>query len=395
MRADLWLTRPQHPRAAGLEMIPRGKDILYLIADMVDAARGVLFQKPKDGRVFAKRMQKLDLRIGQLDEDHRDAVIRFRLRRADLGTKGTAVLGGGGLKVRDGNGDVVQAADHAAGSVHQVLGAVMGMARRPCKGQPVAVLWGAVLWGAVILTGRLPAGAMLHRLPEDAMPFPPDAPTSPQAHDAVDALPLRGLTLLAVEDSRFACDALRLICIRSGARLRRAETLAAARSYLVAHRPDVVIVDLGLPDGRGEELIADLARIGLPVLATSGDPEGRPLALSAGAVAFLDKPIGSIGAFQGLVLNLVGCGDTRPRTETAAQSTPPADELAFRDDLAHAAALISGADIGYAMGFLRSLGRSAGDHALEAAALAAATSPGHDALARLVAARLARPQRVS
>jgi CheY-like chemotaxis protein len=236
---------------------------------------------------------------------------------------------------------------------------------------------------------------MLRRLSEVAMPFPHDTLSPPHPYLGGETLPLRGLTLLAVEDSRFACDALRLICIRSGARLRRAETLAAARAYLAAHRPDVVIVDLGLPDGRGEGLIADLACTGMPVLATSGDPEGRHSSLAAGAAAFLDKPIGSIAGFQRLILDLVGYGDARPRTDPTAHSAPPADELAFRDDLAHASTLIGGADIGYATGFLRSLGRSAGDQALEEAALAAATGPGRDALARLVAARLAQPQRVS
>jgi CheY-like chemotaxis protein len=227
------------------------------------------------------------------------------------------------------------------------------------------------------------------------MPFPPDVPYPPQPPLDAERLPLRGLTLLVVEDSRFACDALRLICIRSGARLRRSETLAAARAFLLGHRPDVVIVDLGLPDGRGEGLIADLARAGLPVLATSGDPEGRGPAMVAGAAAFLDKPIGSIGAFQRLILDLVGYADSQARTDNVAHSPPPADPLAFRDDLAHASTLIAGSDIGYATGFLRSLGRSAGDRALEEAALAGKTGQGRLALADLVAARLARPQRVS
>ncbi len=226
------------------------------------------------------------------------------------------------------------------------------------------------------------------------MPFPPDALTPPHACSSEDAFPLRGLTLLAVEDSRFACDALRLICIRLGLRLRRAETLAAARSYLLAHRPDVVIVDLGLPDGRGEGLIAELACTGRPVLATSGDPDGRQPALAAGAVAFLDKPIGSIASFQRLLVNLVGDRGTRSMADGAMQGAPPADPLAYRDDLARASSLIGGADGEYATEFLRSLGRSAGDHALETAAMGAGSGPGREALARLVAARLARPLRV-
>ena len=100
--------------------------------------------------------------------------------------------------------------------------------------------------------------------------------------------PLLGLTVLVVEDSRFACEAMRLLCLRSGARIRRADCLRSARRHLMSYRPTVVIVDLGLPDGSGLDLIAEIAagRPRLPaLLATSGDGGAAGAALAAGADA--------------------------------------------------------------------------------------------------------------
>ena len=68
--------------------------------------------------------------------------------------------------------------------------------------------------------------------------------------------PLLGVMVLVVEDSRYACEALRLLCQKSGARIRRAESLASATRHLRAYRPRVAIVDLGLPDGSGLSLIS-------------------------------------------------------------------------------------------------------------------------------------------
>lgn len=116
------------------------------------------------------------------------------------------------------------------------------------------------------------------------------------ARQAVTSLQQRSVpqTLLLVEDSRLAAEAVRLTCRRLGIRLRRAETLASAALHLRVYRPDVALVDLGLPDGSGLSLIAALARHAQHtgrVVAISGDPAMASASLEAGADAFIEKPL--------------------------------------------------------------------------------------------------------
>ncbi len=220
------------------------------------------------------------------------------------------------------------------------------------------------------------------------MPFPPD-PMIPQPQpDGPGRLPLQGLSLLIVDDSRFTCDALRLILQRAGARLRRAESLEIARLHLAFRRPDLAIVDLGLPDGRGEDLIAELAAEGLPVLGLSGDPDGREAALDAGATGFLEKPLGSAAALVRLIRQLATGAGPVERGEEA--PVAPGDPMALRDDLLRAASLITASgDPTYARGFLRSLARAAGDTALEQAVEGPVSALDHARLVRLIDDRLA------
>lgn len=226
-------------------------------------------------------------------------------------------------------------------------------------------------------------------MPHHPMVELPDLPARPPAVAGGErgfspALPLRGITVLLVEDSRFASQALRLMCQRLGARLRRAESLAAARSHLRLYRPDVVIVDLGLPDGRGEGLIGEIRVAPHPplVLGTSGDAEGRAQALAAGAEGFLDKPLESLAAFQAGLMRLL---PDRPMSEPAGEARLFPDTLALRDDLAHAADLIDAglteASRRYLTGFLS--GVAAHSHDQDLAAALREPAPEDQRLARI------------
>jgi CheY-like chemotaxis protein len=219
------------------------------------------------------------------------------------------------------------------------------------------------------------------------MPFPPDAHLPQRAPSMAGPLALQGLTFLVVDDSRYTCDALRLILQRAGARLRRAESLEIARLHLAFLHPDLAVVDLGLPDGRGEDLIAEVSALGIPVLGISGDPAGRVRALDAGAAGFIDKPIGSVAGFIRLIRQLVTGAGALDKGEDP--PTPPGDPMALRDDLTRAAALISApGDPAYALAFVQSLARAAGDRALEAAARTALTAFDRALLGKLIEERL-------
>jgi DNA-binding NarL/FixJ family response regulator len=75
--------------------------------------------------------------------------------------------------------------------------------------------------------------------------------------------------------------------------IAQAGSLAEARDQAARFEVDVVILDLGLPDGSGADLISDLRRtsrdVRVMVLSASLDPEGIEKARRAGADEILDK----------------------------------------------------------------------------------------------------------
>ena len=187
--------------------------------------------------------------------------------------------------------------------------------------------------------------------------------------------PLHGLMVLLVEDSLTAGEAVRLMCITSGARLRWADCMTSARRHLRIYRPDVAIVDMGLPDGDGAELIAELAQANprtQTIIGLSADPSRATAAMEAGADSFIEKPLNSVAGFQSAILmNLPHHRrpmDIRLLPDLAFE----ADQRALQEDLIHALELLNntkdGANPGYLAAFVTGVARTASDPTLEQAA---------------------------
>ncbi len=230
-------------------------------------------------------------------------------------------------------------------------------------------------------------------------PTPQSLPEGPGFTPVIPrgTLPLSNLTLLAVEDSRFASEALRLLCNRSGVRLRRVETMAAARRHLAVYRPDVVLVDLGLPDGSGLDLIRDITRPGAldaVVLAISGDSSLWSSAVRAGAAGFLEKPLETLEGFQQTLLAHLKGQPRGPLPDDLPAIRP--DRQALQDDLIHAASVLAAGAGGtrrYIADFVQGIARSCHDVDLEDVAAAARASPAAKmALSRLLDQRISKAQ---
>lgn len=191
--------------------------------------------------------------------------------------------------------------------------------------------------------------------------------------------PLLGVTVLVVEDSRFACEALRLLCLRSGARIRRADTLEHARKHLGVYRPTVLIVDVGLPDGSGLDLITTCAKA-IPridvILGTSGDSTLQEPVLASGANGYLAKPISNLAAFQSAILTHLPSNRQPPGPRLVTDESVNPDLIAYQDDLTHMAAVIRSNEaresLGYVTQFLQGIAQSVKDSDLGNAASAVA-----------------------
>jgi len=99
---------------------------------------------------------------------------------------------------------------------------------------------------------------------------------------------------LVVEDDAGLRDSLSLLVAREGYDVRHAANRNDARKLLAESYPDVVLLDLGLPDGDGLELLHDeelAARSEIIVMTGNATVESAVEALREGSMDYLTKPI--------------------------------------------------------------------------------------------------------
>jgi two-component system KDP operon response regulator KdpE len=104
-----------------------------------------------------------------------------------------------------------------------------------------------------------------------------------------------GLLVLLVEDEAPLRKFLRASLVSHGYRLLEAQTANEAMQLLTTHSPDLVVLDLGLPDRDGLELTREVRGFtDTPIIVVSarGKEEDKVLALDAGADDYLTKPFG-------------------------------------------------------------------------------------------------------
>lgn len=104
-------------------------------------------------------------------------------------------------------------------------------------------------------------------------------------------------TVLVVDDEAPLRRFLRASLEGHGLRVIEASSAREAVSLASSHNPDVVILDLGLPDGDGLEVarrIREWGQVPIIVVSARGQELDKVAALDAGADDYLTKPFGTL-----------------------------------------------------------------------------------------------------
>ena len=145
-----------------------------------------------------------------------------------------------------------------------------------------------------------------------------------------------GAHVLVVEDEPQIVRALKVILRTAGFEVRAAETKQEALDAVAVRPPDVLILDLVLPDGSGVEICEDVRRwskLPIIVLSAVGDEREKVRALNAGADDYVTKPFGSaeLTARINALLRRAGDSAAEPVIEAGAIAIDLAARRVTRD----------------------------------------------------------------
>jgi CheY-like chemotaxis protein len=164
-------------------------------------------------------------------------------------------------------------------------------------GLPLAKGMVAAMGGRIDVQSTPGAGATFTIELDAAAPATPLEPPPACAPDP-GPVPERTPTLLCIEDNPSSLALLEQILERRPAlKLLTARRGDEGAELAARHRPDVVVLDLDLPDVGGEQVLAALhadpltADVPIVILTASAHPRQRTRLLAAGADAYLTKPI--------------------------------------------------------------------------------------------------------
>ena len=108
--------------------------------------------------------------------------------------------------------------------------------------------------------------------------------------------PSRRSLVLLVEDEDAIAEPFGRSLEREGFETRRAATIAQARAAVAGEPPDIVLLDLTLPDGDGREFARELhegLRLPIIMITARGSELDRVLGLELGADDYIVKPFAS------------------------------------------------------------------------------------------------------
>ena len=151
-----------------------------------------------------------------------------------------------------------------------------------------------------------------------------------------------GPLVLLVEDEAPMRRFLRVSLAAQGFRIVEAETGSLGLALAASHNPDVVLLDLGLPDVDGIEVVRGLrewSRAPVIVLSARGREDDKVAALDAGADDYLTKPFG-VGELLARVRVALRHG-----AAGAAQSESAIELPGLHIDLARRAVTVDGTEV--------------------------------------------------